>query len=157
MVNASLSNLVWISEEGGRGGRGGGGGGRGAQVDLRLDNTSQGLHHATLVFFCNISYDIGNIYFKLISLNSQMKILSNDTNTMWQQNRRIYVELAETKKTFLTIILCVSITFSIFNKSNDIFRSNTKGLNAGKGVSDFLFISEFKFYKKCDQTWDLVT
>ena len=29
-------------------------------------------------FFCNIRYGICNIYFKLISLNSQMKILSND-------------------------------------------------------------------------------
>ena len=29
-------------------------------------------------FFGNISYGICNIYFKLISLNSQMEILSND-------------------------------------------------------------------------------
>ena len=35
---------------------------------------------------------------------------------MFQLNRRIYVELAKTKKTFLTIILSVSITYSIFNK-----------------------------------------
>ena len=29
---------------------------------------------------------------------------------MWQQNRRIYVELVITKNTFLTIILCVNIS-----------------------------------------------
>ena len=31
---------------------------------------------------------------------------------MWQQNRRIYDELEKTKKTFLTIILCMSISCS---------------------------------------------
>ena len=48
---------------------------------------------------------------------------------MWQQNRRIYVELGKTKKrTFLTII-------SI--KINEIVRTRTEGLNEGKRVSDF--------------------
>ena len=36
---------------------------------------------------------------------------------MWQQNKRIYVELAKTKNTFLTIILCVSISYSILNRN----------------------------------------
>ena len=48
-----------------------------SSLSLRLDNTSRGLHHATPVFG-NIRCDICNICFKLISLNSQMKILSND-------------------------------------------------------------------------------
>ena len=55
-----------------------------------------------LSFFGNIRYGICNIYFKLITLNRQIKI---------------YVELAKTKKTFLTTILCVSISYSIFNKN----------------------------------------
>ena len=56
--------------------------------------------------------------------------------------QNIFVELAKTKNTFLTIILCVSITYSIFNKKiNEIFKICTEGLNAGKRVSDLLCMS----------------
>ena len=57
---------------------------------------------------------------------------------MWQHHIRIYVERAKTKNTFLTIILCVSISYSIFN---EIFRTRTEGLDVGKRVSDFVFMS----------------
>ena len=44
---------------------------------LRLDNTSQGCI-ARLPFFSNIKYGNYNIYLKLISLNSQIKVIFND-------------------------------------------------------------------------------
>ena len=45
---------------------------------------------------------------------------------MWQQNRRIFVELANTKNTFLTIILCVSISYTIFVKNQLIFQDTDR-------------------------------
>ena len=77
-----------------------------------------------------------------------MKILSNDIkHYVAAKQKNIYVELAKTKKTFLTIILCVSITYSIFNKNQRNFRTHTEGLNAGKRVSDFVFLTWLKFYQ----------
>ena len=71
-----------------------------------------------------------------------MKILSNHINTMWQLNRRIYVELAKTKKYIFDNYSFREhnlLNFSI--KINEIFRTHTEGLNAGKSVSDFVFMS----------------
>ena len=47
---------------------------------LRLDNTSQGTFCTAPVFFNNLEYGIGGIYFNLLSLDSQIKILFNDVN-----------------------------------------------------------------------------
>ena len=73
---------------------------------LRLDNTPQGLCRATPVFFNNIWYDIDNIYAK--SLNSQIEILFNDINHYMAGN---------TKKKFFTNILCMYISYSVFNEN----------------------------------------
>ena len=85
---------------------------------------------------------IDNIHFNLLSLNILVQILFNDINhdivlkQCTLSGTRIY------KKRHFSILLFACTYFAQFSiKMNEIFRTYTKGLNAGKHVSDFLLMS----------------
>ena len=73
-----------------------------------------------LLSFDNIKYAICNIYFNLILFNDINHYLATE----------LYVKLANTKQSFLTVILSVNISHSFFNS-----------IDAGNCVSDFVFMS----------------
>ena len=66
-----------------------------------------------LPFFDNVKSAICNIYFNLISLDSQIKILFNDINHYMPTKQKT---LCRTH-TFFTIILSVNISYSFFNRN----------------------------------------
>ena len=70
------------------------------------------------------------ICINLISLNSQIQILSNDINHYMAVKLYTLCGIREHEKDVFIIILCVYISFSVFSMC-------TEGLNAGKRVSDF--------------------
>ena len=69
---------------------------------------------AQLPFFDKIKYANCNIYFNLISLDSQIKILFNDINHYLATNQKTLCQTCEHKKDF---ILSVNICYSFFNKN----------------------------------------
>ena len=73
---------------------------------------------AQLPLFDNAKYGIYHIYFNLISLDSQIEILFNDIKYyVAVKQKTLFRPLEYKKKTSFTIILCVNISYTVFNEN----------------------------------------